>query len=189
MAGSDRSRPGRKRLRDSGRGIGCPSPLNSAGNGPRPSGSDRGGWVRVEHSRPEWLGHRVGPRVPRQRQDSTRLNTFSIKPSTVLALSRHWLGTVYAMACQTKGRRSEFRNRAGHALTGQFLGESIDFAEREASVNLNSLGIAVAVCRRPVARETERNPGIPLPGRSLSCIATAAYFCVRGSDNAFGACW
>ena len=78
--------------RHSGRVIGRPKPPFSAGNGPRPSGLDREGWVRVRHSRPEWLAHPVGPRVPRQCQDSTRLNTFSIKPSTVLALARRCLG-------------------------------------------------------------------------------------------------
>ena len=76
--------------RDSGRAIGRPWPPCSAGNSPGPSGPDQEGWVRVWHSRPEWLGHRVGPRVPGQCQDSTRLNTFSIKPTTVLALSRRW---------------------------------------------------------------------------------------------------
>jgi hypothetical protein len=32
------------------------------------------------------------------------------------------------MACQTKGRRTVFRNRAGHALTGQYVGCPLDFA-------------------------------------------------------------
>jgi hypothetical protein len=32
------------------------------------------------------------------------------------------------MACQTKGRKADFRNRAGHALTGQYLGASLDLA-------------------------------------------------------------
>ena len=78
--------------RDSQRGIGRPWPPCSVGNGPRPSGLGREGWFRVRHSRPEWLGHREDPRVPRQCQDSTRLNRNCIKPSAVLALSRRWAG-------------------------------------------------------------------------------------------------
>jgi hypothetical protein len=58
----------------------------------RPSGPDREGWGRVRHSRHEWFGRQAAPRVLRQCQDSTRLNSFSIKPSAVLALSRHWPG-------------------------------------------------------------------------------------------------
>ena len=89
-------RPNQVRLgtpaRDSGRVIGRPWLPCSVGNGPRPSGLDREGWVRVRHSHPGWLAHREGPRVLRQCQDSTRLNTFSIKPSAVLALARRCLG-------------------------------------------------------------------------------------------------
>lgn len=43
-------------------------------------------------SRPEWLGHWIGTTVPSQCQDSTELNTFSIKPGAVLALARRWPG-------------------------------------------------------------------------------------------------
>jgi hypothetical protein len=32
------------------------------------------------------------------------------------------------MAGQTKALRSNFRNRAGHALIGQYLGASLEFA-------------------------------------------------------------
>jgi hypothetical protein len=42
-----------------------------------------------------------------------------------LVLSWHCLGTGQATACQTKGRKSGFRNRAGHALTGQYLGRPL----------------------------------------------------------------
>ena len=55
-----------KRLRDSGRAIGRPGPPGSAGNDPSPSGPDREAWVRVRHSPPGWLRHRVGPGVVRQ---------------------------------------------------------------------------------------------------------------------------
>ena len=43
-----------------------------------------------------------------------------------LPLAYHWLPNGQAMACQTKGRRSDFRSRAGHALTGQYVGASLD---------------------------------------------------------------
>ena len=61
----------------------------------------------------------------RQCQDSTRLNRNCIKPSAVLVLSMPWLGNA---PWQTRARRPDFRNRAGHALTGQYLGASLDFA-------------------------------------------------------------
>jgi hypothetical protein len=89
---STKCRSGATLARDSGRAIGRTLQPCSAGNGPSPSGPDREDWVRVRHSLPEWFGHREGPRAPRQCQDSTRLNRNCIKPSTVLALSRHWPG-------------------------------------------------------------------------------------------------
>jgi hypothetical protein len=45
-----------------------------------------------------------------------------------LPLAYHWLPNGQPMACQTKGRRSACRSRAGHALTGQYLGASLNLA-------------------------------------------------------------
>jgi hypothetical protein len=70
-----------------GRAIHRPWPPGSAANGPRPSGPDWESWVRVRHRRPQWLGHRQGPRVLRQCQ---------------------------ARACHTQCRRPDLRNQAGH---------------------------------------------------------------------------
>ena len=48
------------------------------------------------------------------------------------------------MACQTKGRRSDFRNRAGHGLTGQYWEASLDFAVFRALPNLRMLEEALS---------------------------------------------
>jgi hypothetical protein len=116
-------------------------PPCSAGNGPRPSGPDREGWVRVRHNRPEWSGRREGPRVPSQCLDSAKTALGLIHFLLSLVLSWHCLGTGQAMACQTKGRRSGLSNRAGHALTGQYLGASLDFAVSSALPDLRISGM------------------------------------------------
>jgi len=47
----------------------------------------------------------------------------------------------HAMACQPKGRRSAFSNRARHALTGEYLGDVPGFGCRQATSEPSTLSI------------------------------------------------
>jgi hypothetical protein len=76
----------------------------------------------------------------RERLDSAKTALGLIHFLLSLVLSWHCLGPGQAMAWQTTGRRSDVRNRAGHALTGQYLGASLDFAVSSALPNLRIFG-------------------------------------------------
>jgi hypothetical protein len=82
---------------------------------------------------PESQHYRWGTGKARECLDSAKTVLGLIHFLLSLVLSWHCLGVGQAMACQTKGRGSDFRNRAGHALTGQYLEASLDLAVSSAN--------------------------------------------------------